>query len=182
MNIWFISDLHLGHANILQHSKGKRQGSNIVEHDQWIVDCWNSKVQKGDVVYVLGDVAWNHQSLKLLNKMLGQKFLVRGNHDGGDITVFTEYFQNVYGLLSYKGFWLSHAPLHPSALRDRINLHGHNHQDVVRLATGEPDLRYFNVAVEHLQGFPISLKELKSRLSVQCQTLSPVHSSVCKNP
>jgi len=161
MNIWFISDLHLGHKNIIRYAAGKRQGSNIGEHNEWLVDCWNSRVQKGDIGYILGDVAFGHENLKYLDRMRGQKFLIRGNHDGGDIKVLLNYFENIYGFCKYKGFWLSHAPVHPSSLRGLLNLHGHKHNDVVRLDNGEPDLRYINLAVEHLNGFPISLEQLR---------------------
>lgn len=155
MNIFFISDLHLGHKNIIKFSRDYRVGLTIEEHNEWLVSQWNSVVGKGDIVYVLGDVAFGHENLKYLDQMKGQKFLIRGNHDGGDISVFKPYFQNIYGLLKYKGFWLSHAPIHPASLRNLFNLHGHVHQNTLE------DLRYINVSVEALNGIPISLDTLK---------------------
>lgn len=154
MNIFFISDLHLGHKNIMEYSKGFRCGQTIQEHDDWLVSKWNSVVTKNDAVYVLGDVAFGHKNLERLNEMKGQKFLIRGNHDAGDLSIFSKYFQNIYGLLKYKGYWLSHAPIHPCSLRDEFNIHGHLHTHKL------DDLRYINVCVEHSNGIPISLEAI----------------------
>ena len=77
IKVFFISDLHLGHKNILRYANGLRHGNNIEEHNQWLVTQWNSVVKPSDAVYVLGDVAFGHQNLEYLKKMNGQKFLIR---------------------------------------------------------------------------------------------------------
>ena len=58
MEIFFTSDTHFGHANMLRfenlnHSRG--QYSNVYEVDQVIIDNWNSVVKKTDCIYHLGD-------------------------------------------------------------------------------------------------------------------------------
>ena len=60
---YFISDLHLGHKNVLKFDN--RPFINIEEHDKTIIDNWNSKVNDNDDVYVLGDISW-HMPPKLL--------------------------------------------------------------------------------------------------------------------
>lgn len=152
---FFISDLHLGHKNIIIFEREKRFGQTIEEHNEWLVTNWNSVVGKNDRVYVLGDVAFGHENLKYLTRMNGQKFLIRGNHDAGDLTHYTPYFQNIYGILKYKGFWLTHAPVHPQQLRDKFNIHGHVHSHTL------DDMRYINVCVENLAGVPISLETIR---------------------
>ena len=155
--IYFISDLHLGHKRILQFAGQYRDGSNVEEHDDWIVKQWNSIVRKRDKVYVLGDVAFTPEGLARLSEMNGTKILIRGNHDEFPIKEYLKYFQEVYGLTSYKGFWLSHCPIHPVEIRGRKgNIHGHVHQNVL------PDKRYFPVCVEQCRGVPISFEEIKS--------------------
>lgn len=152
---YVISDLHLGHENIIKYSGGLRGGSNSVEHDQWIIEQWNSVVTKHDLVYVLGDVAMNNDALKLVKKLKGNKMLIRGNHDIADSRMYIEYFQQIFGLLSYRGvFWMTHAPLHPDSLRGRYNLHGHVHKNSL------PDSRYINCCVEMSYGVPQSLDDL----------------------
>lgn len=157
---FFISDLHLGHKNIMKYSKGFRPDfETIEEHNEWLVSQWNSVVTTNDIVYVLGDVVFGKENFHYLNRMKGQKFLIRGNHDKYSMELYLTYFQNVYGLLNKFGFWLSHAPVHTCSLRNKINLHGHVHQNSL------DDPRYFNVSVEVLNGIPISLEEIRQKTS-----------------
>lgn len=165
---WVISDLHLGHKNILKYSGPLRGGTTPEEHDRWIVEQWNSVVKKSDLVYLLGDVAMNKESLHLVKRLKGQKVLIRGNHDIEPAKIYLEYFTNVHGLYSHKGtFWLSHAPIHPAELRGRINIHGHVHQKSI-LLDNQPDLRYINACVEMTYGIPQDLDALleKHRVAV----------------
>lgn len=154
MKIFLISDLHLGHKHILQQSQGMRPGRNVSEHNEWIVSQWNSVVTRHDVVYVLGDAVFGTENFKYLERMNGQKFLVRGNHDKHDLQMYLKYFQNIYGFRRFKGFWISHAPIHPASLRGMFNVHGHIHKGSL------PDLRYINVNVDVLNGIPIKLEKL----------------------
>lgn len=164
---WVISDLHLGHKNILKYSGEWRGGTTAEEHDEWIISQWNSVVRKQDLVYLLGDVAFGEDSLHLVRRLKGEKKLIRGNHDILTTTSYLKYFNNVYGLYSHKGvFWLSHAPIHPQELRGRLNIHGHVHQNSilidneVSICHNEPDPRYINACVEMSYGVPQSLDDL----------------------
>lgn len=155
---WIISDLHLGHKNILKFSGDLRGGTDSDSHDEWLIEQWNNVVKKGDLVYVLGDVAFNTEKIKLVKFLKGQKILIRGNHDLLDTQTYLKYFQSVYGLLHFKGvFWMSHAPIHPAELRGRYNLHGHVHQNSI------PDERYINCSVEVSYGVPQSLDDLLTK-------------------
>ena len=155
---WIISDLHLGHKNILKYSGSLRGGTTSEEHDKWLIDQIKSVVKKGDLLYILGDVAFDEESLKQLKKIKNQMILVRGNHDVLSTQKYLEYFQQVYGLWKHKGtFWLSHAPLHPDELRGCINIHGHVHQNSIQ------DDRYINVCVEMTYGVPQSLDDLHEK-------------------
>jgi calcineurin-like phosphoesterase family protein len=139
-NIWFCSDLHFGHKNI-----GKFRGCADEEANRKaICDDWLRVVTKRDEVYVLGDACFTMETVNTFAGLPGKKHLIRGNHDTLDTQVYLKYFSGVYGLLKYKGFWLSHAPIHPNELRGKMNLHGHVHN-----ATIEDD-RYFNCCPENL--------------------------------
>lgn len=158
--VYFISDLHLGHKQILEFSPS-REGDTVLEHDHAIVVKWNSIVKKRDTVWVLGDVAWEVDSLKVLNEMNGTKILVMGNHDTFDLPVYLKYFKTVYGFKTYKGYWISHAPIHPVELRGRKNIHGHVHMNrVVNQYTGDPDENYIPVCVEYNNGYPILFEDI----------------------
>ncbi len=152
-NLFFISDLHFGHENVLKFSD-LRYGDTVTEHDEWLITQWNSVVTNQDVVYVLGDVVFKKESLKYLKRLAGNKNLVRGNHDRWSAKTYLEYFNNIYGLLKKSGYWLSHAPIHPLELRGCKNIHGHVHQNSI------PDSRYINVCVEQINGTPISIEQI----------------------
>jgi len=60
-NVWFISDTHFFHANILKFvgNDGKRIRApfqSLDEMHDYMIEKWNSKVKPGDKVYHLGDV------------------------------------------------------------------------------------------------------------------------------
>lgn len=83
MNIFFTSDLHFNHQSVISKFE-HRPFKTVEEMNQELVRRWNNKVEKGDLVYVLGDMFWKGDSgfiqntLKSLN---GQIILIKGNHD-----------------------------------------------------------------------------------------------------
>ena len=166
----FIADLHLGHKNIASFSGVERGGiTNVEEHDAYIVEQWNSVCSKNDLVWVLGDVCMNKTKLPLLKKMKGNKHLILGNHDEFSLETYMPYFNKIHGFMKYKGMWLSHAPVHLQELRGKINVHGHNHKNIVtrwnpEINGWEPDPNYICVSVEQVGGCPISLEDIKKRL------------------
>ena len=81
MKTYFISDLHLGHANCLRFDK--RPWETVEEMDMEIICRWNRKVRPEDHVYVLGDFAYKNCTpiADYTNQMNGFIHLIRGNHD-----------------------------------------------------------------------------------------------------
>src|SRR5687768_16524721 len=82
MTIFFTSDLHFGHGNIQAYCPTRPQGT-VDEHNEILIANWNDTVDEHDVVYVLGDVAMGKiaDSLPLVKRLNGYKFLIPGNHD-----------------------------------------------------------------------------------------------------
>lgn len=162
--VFFISDLHLGHKSILKFSPD-RVGtcSCIYEHDEILVDRWNSKVNKRDTVWVLGDICFDIEKMPLFDRMLGTKNLIIGNHDKFQLGVYQKYFNKIHGFLKYKGFWISHAPIHPDELRGKRNIHGHVHSNIITDLNGKPDDRYISVCVEACHGYPIPFNQIRNR-------------------
>ena len=156
-NVYFISDLHMAHRNVLNFRDNYRSKcmnvSTIEEHDQKILDLWNDTINKRDKVYVLGDLGTGYHQLKDLP---GQKILHIGNHDLKSATEYLEVFDDIIGPVKYKKHWISHFPIHPCELWGKKCIHGHIHSLVI------PDPMYINVSIEHTKGYPISFQDIVS--------------------
>lgn len=167
--IYFWSDQHLNHEKIYQlpfpsakdKTKPMRSFSCAKEADEYMIEQYNSIVNKGDRVYFVGDIAMSKKGLALMSRMQkGHNYLVMGNHDNqAPITEYAKYFNKIYGLLYLKklGCIVSHCPLHTNFEgngRFKYNIHGHLHDHFI------DDARYLNVSVEHTGYKPILFEEL----------------------
>ncbi len=149
---WFIGDIHAGHKNIANF----RKEITSEEHNREVIgESWNKLVTKRDLVWVLGDAAFTQDGLDWIGTLKGEKRLLRGNHDTLPIQKYLEVFSEVYGILKYKNYWLSHAPIHPDELRGKSNIHGHVHYHNIRqcgdFGCSKDDGRYLNTSVENVR-------------------------------
>lgn len=80
--IWFVSDTHFGHANIIRYSQ--RPFADVKEMDTALVKNWNAVVKPNDDVWHLGDFAFLKKDsfIELLRHLNGRINVVLGNHDG----------------------------------------------------------------------------------------------------
>lgn len=80
--IWFTSDTHFHHTNILTLGKG-RPFSTVMEMNEMLVKRWNERVNKSDRIYHLGDISFGNKetTLQTMSRLKGQIHIVRGNHD-----------------------------------------------------------------------------------------------------
>jgi len=161
--IYYISDLHLGHKNmaIKRGFKNEHQMFNLIKNN------WNKKVNKNDIVYILGDISMERREpIKLLNELNGKKIAVLGNHDRPqDTKIILNYCIKVAGIIKHKEMFITHCPIHPRELDFRVkyNLHGHLHENNIEksfLGIKWKDKRYINVSCEQVNYTPMSLKEL----------------------
>ncbi len=76
--IYFTSDQHFGHENIIRYCK--RPYKTISEMNQSLIGNWNSIVNDSDLIFILGDFSMHNieHYMPLLN---GNKVLIKGNHD-----------------------------------------------------------------------------------------------------
>lgn len=157
MDKFVISDTHFGHKNILSFTS--RNYSSIEEHDQAIIDNWNSVVGPKDIVYHLGDVAWSKKAAdKNLPQLNGVKHLIGGNHDKHQW--LAKYFEKIHGVLVIDDVVFTHIPIHHTEFyRWRLNVHGHLHDNFVPYPDGSADERYRCVSCEHVSMTPILLSE-----------------------
>ena len=81
--LFFTSDTHFNHKNILKLGKG-RPFETIEEHNQGLIDKWNSVVNPGDTIFHLGDVSFCYdpkEISEIFKKLNGSVHIVQGNHD-----------------------------------------------------------------------------------------------------
>ena len=78
---YYISDLHLGHGNVIRFDG--RPFGDAAEMEQALIANWNSRVERDDTVYILGDFIWGKEPewRRLVPLFTGNKVLIRGNHD-----------------------------------------------------------------------------------------------------
>ena len=84
MAVWFTGDQHFGHARLLELSPARGSAfPTVSEMNARLVHNWNSVVQPGDTVWVLGDVDMHGKddTLALIEQLVGTKILIAGNHD-----------------------------------------------------------------------------------------------------
>lgn len=79
--IFFTSDLHFGHKNILDFCN--RPYKTVSEMNVGLIDNWNSVVPENGMVFVLGDFCFGNATLweNCRNALHGKICLIKGNHD-----------------------------------------------------------------------------------------------------
>lgn len=159
MAVWFTSDLHFGHRNIITYCN--RPWPTVEEMDARLIVNWNSKVQPTDTIYVIGDFSLHFKTEKLENKLIqlnGFKHLIRGNHDNRKASNQAEGWLSVNELLDANIDGHKVRMIHYK-LDDwrgpRILLHGHSHSKNPK--TG---LCSYDVGVDANNYFPVTLEEL----------------------
>ncbi len=166
---FLTADTHFGHAGVCRFLRDDgsklRPWDNASEMDEALIDNWNSVVGPDDKVYHLGDVAIPRRGLKCLEKLNGNKVLIRGNHDIFKLSDYTKYFRDIRGCHYLDSYILTHIPVHPCNLtRYTGNIHGHLHFRRVQDEQGDIDPRYFCVCVEHTDYRPIEWEEVRAKL------------------
>ena len=83
MTVWFTSDLHLGHENIIEHQG--RPFRDAEHMAQALIANINSVVLQRDTLYILGDFTMKvngKEAARLRHRInCREVHLVRGNHD-----------------------------------------------------------------------------------------------------
>lgn len=175
-NIWFTSDHHFGHKNILVFEPEARPFKTVEEMNETLIDRWNSVVRKGDIVYHLGDFAFGKHNICIAERLNGKKRLVLGNHDSYCNRSYLQYFEKLYGIKYWEKCILSHVPVHPNGLGQRwwVNVHGHLHSGRVMMP-----LSYFKEGILCTESTVIDPNYFN--VSVECNNLAPVSADIIRD-
>lgn len=112
--IFFTSDWHIGHKNVLIFDK--RPFDSIEEMHETLIKRYNSTVPENGVCYFLGDMGAKADEVRpIIDQLNGTKVLIVGNHDKG---VFSGYNAG-FDVCLYSGHFfvgedkvtMSHCPL-----------------------------------------------------------------------
>ncbi len=170
MKYWFTSDPHYGHKNIIELCD--RNFVSVEDMNLLLVNnC--SKIDKSDILYILGDVSFYKaaRSIELLSDIKCRKRLILGNHDSViRKNNFSKIFESIREYEELKitidgdnvHFVLSHFPMitwHKSG-GGSVMLHGHCHGRLKYPFVG----RIMDVGVD-VHGFkPISANYIWSKM------------------
>lgn len=162
--VWLLSDLHIGHANIIRYTD--RPHVNV---DSMNADLLNAldAIPDDDWLMVLGDVSMGlpGSADSFLARLPTRSALVFGNHDiqrGNGCRKIRDDLQAAFSARAEawavetpgRRLLFTHYPIPPALLpADVINLHGHTHN----LPPLSP--RHRNVCVEHTGYRPLCLAD-----------------------
>ena len=176
--LFFTSDTHFGHTNILKYCN--RPFTNIQEHDEEIVKRWNEVVPEDGIVFHLGDIGFCSETyLKdILEKLNGKIYWIIGNHDWRRITkaiiprfeCITQ--QMVIRIGSHNIVYLNHFPFlcYSGSNKENVyQLFGHVHSGP--LSNGGFDIsklvnlnkNQYDVGVDNNDFRPISWESIKKK-------------------
>lgn len=172
--IHFISDTHFNHKNIIQYCN--RPFSDVYEMNEYLIDRWNSKVNKGDTVYHNGDFGFGPKTdegewktgvdrlRKIANRLKGKIILIRGNHDTNVNTIGERFetIKDIHVIHSHNTrFVLCHYPMRSWQFMNKgsVHLFGHCHGNM------PPLYKSFDIGVDNIKKIlgdyrPMNVKEI----------------------
>ncbi len=159
MAVWFTSDLHFGHKNLIE---GLRK-QTVEDNAELIISNWNKVVHKKDTVYILGDFVMEDPKLveHYLKRLKGQIYYVGGNHDTRQVCQQLSALNvPIMGCVNYKGYICTHIPIIESEVNFfKGNIHGHIHLsgkiDGWDYKPTSPNGLYYNVNTEFHNYTPV---------------------------
>lgn len=182
--IWFTSDTHFSHNNILTYTDRHKYFKNVNEMNKALIHNINDCVSKKDTLYHLGDISlgkgkhWTSSINNIFSNIKCENIhILLGNHDPSNRSehVNNRYFKSVenYFELNIDGFvskslkkfniCMCHYPMTTWNRKCRVHIHGHCHGKLGFITSPYKDgyVRYdVGVDSEGLNYRPISVIQL----------------------
>lgn len=161
--VYFTSDTHFNHKNIIKYCN--RPFNTVFEMNKAIVDRWNSKVDKKDLIYHLGDFGFGDVE-NIFSKLNGRIFLCIGSHEKSALRI-REKFEAVA-----ESFWIVDHNIFVAHYAHRVwskshygsyHLFGHSHGGLNEWA--EERKNCMDVGVDNNDFYPFSLNEVLDKLT-----------------
>lgn len=192
-DIFFISDFHLFHKNVIKFDNrpflDKTGEPDVQAMHRTIIANWNDVVGKDDVVFYLGDLVFGRpeRANEVLWALNGKIHFVMGNHDEYDEIVNFKRFEtvndyvdlNIIGDTKYPNlhFAVMHYPIysHNRANHGSIHVHAHTHGSLTKGAFYK-NRRAIDVGCNMWDYTPVSYKEIVEDLkNINVETTSKRH-------
>lgn len=171
--IWFWSDLHLGHSNMYKFTNYDGtpcrpwNPEQMEEAEEYMIQEYNKLVKPEDTVYNLGDVGSRTDRISYFMDRLvkSRRILIMGNHDNKIGHKFLgKYFNEIRGCYNLENYIMTHIPISSGSKgRFRRNICGHTHSNFITI-NNEGKIKdpwYKNVCVEVIGYRPINFSEIK---------------------
>lgn len=164
--IYFTSDWHLNHQNILKLAK--RPFKDVIHMQrEFIYNIIKTISSKSDKLFMLGDMSFGNKDnlLSFIESIKAPIFVIPGNHDKNNICNFlrrrgVNVLPRGTFTFEYKELIvsLSHRPIERDLLRkNEINIHGHKHYKRKGVMKSS---HYYDCGVDNNNFAPIGLNEV----------------------
>ena len=182
-HIFFTSDTHFGHSNIIWMCK--RPYNDIEEMNEKLIENWNNVVGPDDIVFHLGDFAFGGQPLwKTIREQLnGNIVLIKGNHDeknlkNGCHVLFEGVYEQVRIYIGNRCMYLNHYPFlcYGGSYRNEkdavIQLFGHCHSGPNNTGLDKERLKILfphqlDVGVDNMNYTPVPWNTVQEIIRIQ---------------
>lgn len=164
--IFFTSDTHFGHTNIIDYLHRPFPGG-VSEMDETLITRWNEVIPEDGVVFHLGDFAFCGATRyrEIASLLHGRKILVLGNHDHRTLKedAWSEIHTQILLKIDRIEVYLNHFPFRswPYHSGKVLQLHGHLHSGPSDIL-GLPD--QLDVGVDGHDFRPWSWEEIKNKI------------------
>jgi calcineurin-like phosphoesterase family protein len=162
--LFVISDLHLGHANIIRYCSRPFLYSDVGEMDHVLIKNWNYTISPNDTIFHLGDIRYGKGALPLRHyreKLHGQVTFIAGNHDEEELGAVPSMQIEFEG----RQYLFLHDPAQAPESFDGWIIHGHYHNnDLHRYPFMNFIDRRVNVSAEVIGYIPVSLREIAGKI------------------
>lgn len=179
MKIWFTSDWHLNHFNIIRYTS--RPFKTLEEMNNTIISRFNERVDEDDLVFFVGDFIFKSGS----NRGEGEKdkadnfreklkckniIFIEGNHDKAGKNSLRTPIRNLVIKHGGKLINLVHNPEFCN-INYPMNIVGHVHEkwQFKRYRKGMDFTDCVNVSVEQWNYYPITINEIQQAYSSWCK-------------
>jgi len=164
--IYFTSDLHLGHANVIRFCG--RPFADADEMNAALIANWNAKVTNADRVYIIGDLMFRFAGdpETVLRQLRGKKHLILGNHDKSWTrrADLSRHFESVehYAIIALGegSVTLCHYPMMSFGSKWHVHGHIHNNKPEPYWSLLKTMDNALNASVEVNNYEPVTFKEL----------------------